>query len=179
MPRTTETYDLEAERDRIDTKLDELADEVAELDEDSPLRGQKIEEASNLERQLAGLDWALATPDADEDDHPDRPYQEVTIGALTAGEYAEVRDTLDGDSDPTMGRAGTTGILFAAQGVADAPFLEGSEDLTGKIVAVRELSPHFQDWLSARVDEISTPQIEGNGFAQRVAESETSATTPK
>lgn len=176
MPRKTEIYDLEAEHARIDTELDDLADEVADLDEDNPLYDQKVEEAAALERQLAGLSWALY-PDED-DDHD--PYEEITLGALSAGEYADVRDTLAGESDETKGDAGVTGILLAARGIVDAPFIEQDDpSFDEKIGAVSSLAPHFQDWISTRVDDLSTPDIEGNAFAQRLAEREASAKTPK
>jgi len=177
MPRTTTTYELREEYNRIDTELDNLADTVADLDDSNPLVEAKLEEASTLERQLAGLEWALTDPD---DDAPDdnRPYGEVTVGALSTGEYAEVRDTLDGDTDPNMGRAGSSEILFAAMGLVDAPFIDDDADFNAKIRTVAdELPPHFHEWLRGRVDEISTPDIEGNGFAQRLAEREASAKT--
>jgi len=187
MPRTTQTYDLREEYNRIDNELDELADEVAALGEGSPMYQPKLEEAATLERQLAGLEWALTDPDDDteddpavtvEGDHDDRPYEEVTVGSLSAGEYAEVRDTLDGDDDPSMGRAGSSEILFAAMGLVDAPFIDEDDDFTAKIRTVADdLPPHFHKWLRSRVDDISTPDIEGNGFAQRLAEREASAKT--
>lgn len=167
MPRTTETYDLEEERDRIDTKLDELADEVAELDEDNPLRGRKAEEANSLERHLTGIQWAL-TPDEEEDRDP---YTEVTLGSLTAGEHADVRDSATSVSKTShKSSEGSSMILYAAKGVVEAPFLPDSAGYDAKIGNVSNLQPQFVEWLAERVDELTTPDVEGNGFGERVAE---------
>lgn len=175
MPRQTQTYDIEAEHDRLDAELDDLADTVAELDEGTLRYDQKVEEATALERQLAGLSWALNPPDEEDRE----PYEEVTLGALSAGEYADVRDTLDGDENRTKGKAGASEILFTARGLVDAPFLnDENASFDEKISAISDLPPHFHDWLRTQVDDLSTPDIEGNGFAQRLAEREASPKTP-
>lgn len=168
MPRTTETYNLEEERDRIDNKLDELADEVAELDEGNLLRGQKIEEANSLERHLTGILWAL-NPDDEEDRDP---YTEVTLGSLTASEHADVRDSAPQvDSPGKQSNEGGSMILYAAKGVVEAPFLDQNNPAYNeKIAAVGDLQPQFAEWLAERVDELTTPDVEGNGFGERVAE---------
>ena len=81
MPLKTETIDLLDEHARLDQRLDDLADQVADGDDvDSA-----IEDAQRVEQHLAGVQWAL-----DHDDWPDDPT--VEIGALTTGEMAEVRD---------------------------------------------------------------------------------------
>lgn len=166
MPQATETLDLRAEYDRIDTKLDDLADATAELSEDNSARGRKIREGKTLERHLAGLEWALDPPEDEERE----PYEEVTLGELSAGEHADVKDIIAGDSDPGKGSAGSQEILFAAKGLVDAPFLPADASEAQVVSAVDSLKPHFAQYLADRVDDLTTPDIEGNGFVQRVAE---------
>jgi len=173
MPRKTETYQLEEEVERIDERIDELVGEVAELDEGNPLRAQKRSEGQELERHLAGLQWAIAPPE----DEPREPYEEITLGALNAGEFADVTDSLSDLQDGQTPKNGAGQIVFAAKGIVNAPFID--EDMTEeqKIAAVAQLAPQFHEWIQARVDDLSTPDVSGNGFEQRLAERESAETS--
>lgn len=182
MPRRTETIDLEEEEARLENKLDELADEVAEWHEksDSTIKESKLEEltdeGNSVEQELAGVKWAL-NPDEDEDREP---YEEITLGSLTAGEYARVGDYTIGIKNLNQDKVSkhmeaenARRTVFAAAGIAEAPFLETTEntELYEKYQEVsRKLSPQFVYWIEQRVDELTSPDVEGNGFAARVAE---------
>lgn len=169
MPRYTETIDLQKERNRLDKELDELAAESAEYDPGSPRREQLDAQGRRLEKHLAGVMWALNPDDEDDID----PIEKVTVGALTAGEYADLTDTTTADTSAGKTAAGSSQVLFAAKGLEDAPFLEDGANEAQRLSAVSDLQPQFQKWLAARVDELSTYDLEGNGYAARVARNQT------
>lgn len=168
MPLETETLPLLEEHARLDQRLDELADRVADADDAE----DAIEEAQRIESHLAGIQWAL-----DHDDWPDDPS--VTVGALTTGEMAEVRDRTAAAQDEAQqfgghGQVdGAAQTFFVAAGVHDAPFVAESGDASVDTlvpVIANELHPQFTQWLESRIDDISSV---GNGsvtpFAERVA----------
>jgi len=169
MPRYTETYDIEAEYERLDARLDELAEEVVsieqEMDSDDPDEETLAEYEAKLttlqqkERELAGVSWAR-DPDGDQD-----PITEVTVGALTAGEYATAKDRTAALEDEQSDRWGVESEMnhsdrlhVAAAGLVDA----AEADVGGYDDAVTWLSdclPQFVAWVADRVDEASTPDI--------------------
>lgn len=168
MPRYTETIDLREEHDRIDEELDELAAESADVDPDSPRRQELDTQGKRLEKHLAGLAWAINPPE--DDPTRDQPYEEVTVGALTAGEYADLTDTAAADAQQGKATTGSSQVLFAAKGLEDAPFLDEEMNEAQRLAAVSQLQPQFQKWLASRVDKLSTYDLEGNGYAARIAE---------
>lgn len=174
MPRYTEPIDLREERDRIDSELDALAADLAELDSDSPKREELNSRGNRMERFLAGLEWAIDPPD--DDPTRDEPYEEVTLGALSAGEYADLTDTAAADASTTKSVAGSSRVLYATKGLVDAPFINEGMNEAQRLSAVSDLQPQFQKWLAWRVDGLSTYDIEGNGFAARVAEQQQETT---
>jgi len=192
MPRNTKTFDLEEERQRINEELDELADKEAEdikaeeTEGETPTgkfdRQDRREEAQRLDQMLVGVNWAL-NPSEEEDVEP---IEEVTLAALTAGEYGLVSDFVSNDVQSVKRRFGDNinpqqsgRIIFAAGGVVEAPFIsEDSRGLDDKISDVKELAPQFVYWLEQRVDELTTPEVEGNGFATRVEERTATTSEP-
>jgi len=186
MPRYTETVDIEGALDTVETALDDVVDEVVALEADiddhdddppAPLLDEyqsALERGQRLERHRDGLAWAL---------DPDNGFDaitEVTIGALTAGETNTVTDrtasleskmTDDWGVQATLRGANQT--EFAAAGLVDAPFIDDSDEHADVVGAVAECAPQFVAWLADRVDGLSTPDIEGNGFGERVAEKRT------
>lgn len=173
MPRTTRTYDLQDEADRLDDELDALAEEAADADPESAAREEAAAEAMLVEQQFVGVRWALDPP-ADE---TREPYEEVTLGALTTGEYARVTDRLDAARQERVGfgpdggaMEGAGRVFFAAAGLVDAPFVDADADFEAKAQAVNDLPPQFTRWLEARVDDLTTPDVDvGNGFEARLA----------
>jgi hypothetical protein len=184
MPIETATYDLTEERERLEDEMDEVADEAAELYEEEWSNTQRkqdyqelVADGQMLEQQYVGVQWAL--------DKWDEP--EVTVGGLTAGEYTEVGDLTGAHKQAAQERLGsnvstasTRRLFYAAAGVVDAPFV-GDEigadtRLEEKVQCVNQLSPQFMHWLEERVDDLTTPDVEGNGFGKRLEEKRT--TTP-
>jgi len=178
MPRYTTTYDVADERDRLDARLDELAEAVVaieqEMDTENPEEGRlsryesKLNALQRAERKLAGVSWAL-DPDGDQD-----PITEVTVGALTAGEYATAKDrtgALEQEQSDRWGvdvsMAQSDRLHVAAAGLIDADGLD-VYDYDDAVTALKETLPQFVAWVAARVDEVSTPDIEGNNSEARL-----------
>lgn len=180
MPRTTKTYDLHEEEQRIDRKMNEAADEAAEADDGTQAHQEAMARGKFLERQLAGVQWALY-PDEEEDRDP---YEEVTLGALNAREYGEIGDRVKTAKEKSAGYGsdltsmdGVQQIFFVAGGIVEAPFVSENAGFEEKAQAVGDLSPQFVTYLQQRVDDLSTPDVRGNGFEQRVAERQSAATS--
>ncbi|WP_217650151.1 hypothetical protein [Natrinema hispanicum] len=186
---------MSEEKERIDKRLDTLADRTSEIEqqmdelgEDEDLnQGQLheyreiVQEGNQLEQMYAGVQWAL-NPDGDQE-----PIEEVTLGSLTAGEYAEVGDKLQAAKQQRSGWGWGTNPdldnarrnMFAAACLQDASFLaEEDPDFETKIRVVTDLAPAFIHWLEKKGDELTTPEVEGNGFRKRVEERRT-VSTPK
>jgi len=170
MPRTTHTYAVGDERDRVDVRLDELADQVARAGAGSGAYDDAVEEASTLEEHLVALEWLVDEYGAD---------AEVTIGGLTTGEYAEATDrVVDAQSTQVGGPDSSTGVgrvFFVASGLVDAPFLDAT-DIESKADVVSGLPPQVTTWLEAEIDEATLPADPGNSFAERVQARSTSET---
>mgnify|MGYP000217451214 CR=1 FL=1 len=179
MPRYTTTYNINDEFERLDARLDELAEEVVsieqEMDSDDPddetlaEYEDKLTTLQQKERELAGVSWAR-DPDGDQD-----PITEVTVGALTAGEYATAKDRTAALEDEQSDRWGVESDMdhsdrlhVAAAGLVDA----AGADVDGYDDAVTWLAsclPQFVAWLADRVDEASTPDISGKNSNERLA----------
>lgn len=181
MPRYSQTVDIEGALDTVENALDDVADEVVALeaeidnydgDPPAPLREEyqsALERGQRLERHRDGLAWAL-DPDNEFD-----AIAEVTIGALTAGEVATVTDRTASMEDKKTDDWGVQATLdaanrteFAAAGLVDAPFVVEDADHADVVGTLAECAPQFVAWLADRVDELSTPDVTGNGFAERV-----------
>lgn len=180
MPRTTKTYDLTEEKRRIKREMNQAADEAAQADDGTHDHEEAMARGKMLERQLAGVQWALS-PDEEEDRDP---YEEVTLGALNAREYGKIGDrvktakeqSVDGVSQLTS-MDGVQQIFFVAGGLVEAPFIPRDAGFEEKAQTVGDLAPQFVTYLQYRVDDLSTPDVQGNGFEQLVAEKESAATS--
>ncbi|KOX94214.1 hypothetical protein [Halorubrum tropicale] len=185
MPRKTKTFDLKEEKQRIDRELDELADKEAEDINAEQAEGEiatgkfdrqdRREEAQRLEQMLVGVEWALNPEDEQDID----PIEEVTLGALNAAEYGLVSDYMSNQIDNFQGSTSDRRgqqmrrAIFAAGAIVEAPFIDDdvrNVDIQSKYAEVSQLAPQFVYWLEQRGDELTTPEVEGNGFARRVAE---------
>lgn len=166
MPLKTNTVNLLEEHARLDSRLDDLADRVADEDD---VEGA-VEEAQRVENHLAGVQWAL-----DHEEWPDDPS--VILGALTTGEMAEVRDRTASAREEAKqfgghGQAeGAASTFFVAAGVQDAPFVDGDASVDALVpVIANELHPQFTQWLESRVDDLSSVgNVNATPFAERVA----------
>lgn len=185
MPRTTRTLNLQSEAERIDKKLDDLAGRLSEikddLGEDEEVdnvdeAAEIIEKAQTLEQHLVGLDWALNPPE----DEAFTSCEEVTIGALTTGEYGEWTDRVSDAQQEKVGFMqgggnvnGPAQVFFVATGLVDADFLGEQKDFTGKASRVNQLAPQFTAYLEDQIDELTTPKTDFRSFAERMDSTET------
>jgi len=179
MPRDVQSYDLATVATSLDDDLDALA---AAIDAGEAGDGA-AERAVRLEHQLAGVQWALDEfgDGADADDAGPGPA--VTLGALTAGEYARVRDEVATQRDLLVGSeqtetdaAGARQLAFVAAGVVDGPFIDESTPtrLVGfdeRRDAVAALAPQFVSWLEDAIDDLTTPDVDAGNFAARLGDS--------
>jgi len=185
MPVTTTTYDLASERERLDERLDELAERETQISrdhdavtihvdgstsvdgDDPPKELQELrQEASEVANQLAGVAWAL-------DEYG--PEAEVTLGDPDTGDMANVTDRSLDAKRSQIGRGdnpsvvGVQQVFYVAAGVIDAPFVDKSAGFEDTVRAVRGLKPQFTGWLESRIDDLSEPEVDlGNDYSERV-----------
>jgi hypothetical protein len=156
----TRTYHISEELERIDSELDDLADEAAALDDDEALSSTQQQRIQQLERQYAGLKWATS-----------EGWESVTLSELTAGSYMRAGAQAEQDARESNAATGTdTERLYRiAQAIDGADFLGDNPTHKQTLAAVGQLKPHFFFWLEQRVDDLTAPAVEGNSFAERVA----------
>jgi len=183
MPRT-ETYNLRDELERVYSEMKDLADEAAALDEDEPVPSRIETRVSDLERQYLGLAWAL-NEDEDADKRDRDAYERVTISELTTGAHLSAGAEMEQDiKDSNIAAGADTERLYrVAKAVDDADFLTGDAGFSDTFLKVAGMKPHFFFWLEERVDDLTTPTVEGNGFAALVQErrstNESQSSTPE
>jgi hypothetical protein len=167
MARRTNTIDLSEEVQRLDQRLDDLADQARGLDEDSDDYEEVREEAARVERHLVGVKDALR------DDGEHEAVAEVTVGEVLTGDFAEIEDRARDVQRQRVGRgddssvSGAERVFFVAAGLVDAPFLDDDSFEAGA-QAVSELRPPFTAWLEDRIDDLSTPDVDVGNFEERL-----------
>lgn len=172
MTLAEETYVLGEERERLDERLDELAAKLVDADEGSTAAQAILDAANTVDTRGEGVAWLI------EQHGPDA---EVTVAALTAGDYARVQDRLAGmaaQAGQSADLPGSRTNIYAAAGLVDAPFLDGDEDFDARIEAVADQPVGVAQWLEGRVNHVTTRgSSEGNWdsledrLAERTAES--------
>jgi hypothetical protein len=158
-----ETLTLSEEHQRLDNRLEDLADKIVQADDPAALRSV----GAQVETRLSGVAYLAGEhgPDAT-----------VTIRGLTAGDYAEVEDRL-AQMRAEAGQEelpGASTNLFAAGGLVTAPFIEDNPPLEDRLAAVADQPVGVAKWLESRVNELTT--VEGNGFKRldrRIADKQT------
>ena len=160
------TVNFDGEVKRLQDRIDDLQEQLAELDADAPQREQVTSTIQTLESHRKGVVWARDQA-YESDDFPqwDEDADGITLGALRAGAYAGLRD--DMEADPDAG-GGTTGNLVVAEGTVEAPYIDDGMTDTERIGAVSQLHPFFRDWAEARITTLMDPEAdlsdtEGNG----------------
>jgi len=175
MPRT-QTYDIDAEQDRLQQDRADIADEAVALeqrmasfdevpDDLSQEYRETLAEGHKRDRYLTGLAWALDPPTG-------TAIDEITLSALTAGDEQWVSGRSDALADQLArewgadadGVDGGRVLHVAAVGIADCPRFDGSPDPEARVDIVREWHPSFVTWVADRVDDLSTPEVEGKNF---------------
>jgi len=169
MTRRTTTIDLAEEVQRLDQRLDDLADDARGLDEDSDEYQEIREEAARVERHLVGVKDALQ-PSSDAERER---VEEVTVGEVLTGDFAEIEDRARDVQRQRVSRgddssvSGAERVFFVAAGLVDAPFLE-DDSFESRANAVSELRPPFTAWLEDQIDDLSTPDVDVGNFEDRL-----------
>ena len=174
MPLDTHTIRLGDARDRLDDRLDELAEQVD--DPDAPPR-EVLEEAQRTESKLLpGVLWGIEQYGED---------ATIEIGELAHGEMAEVTDRVSGVQGESFGGDGVSGAattFFVAAGLVDAPFLnERHPDIeTAAPTVADDLHPQFVAFLEQEIDDVTSVDP-GNvtPFAERVTAEESTPPEPE
>lgn len=149
-----EVVTLSEEKQRLDDRLEELADKIVQADDPTALRSV----GAQVETRLSGVAYLVAQHGAD---------GVVTVRGLTAGDYAEVEDRLAqmrteaGQED----LPGASTNVFAAGGLVDAPFLPAADNdlsLADRVRIIADQPVGVAKWLESRVNDLTT--VEGNGY---------------
>jgi hypothetical protein len=150
MPLDRREIVLSEEIKRIDDKMDELLEQVADLHPDNPAVDDLQSKGRQLDTHLSGLEWAQEEWGAD---------ATIILEGLTGGEFAKVEDEL---SDVAVGRQrrggqpGARRVFLVAFGVDDAPYLDDGADDDARIAAAGALPLAFQKWAEAQINELSS-----------------------
>lgn len=150
----TETTTLGAERDRLDARLDDLADETAATETPQA-------DASAVEQQYYALEALVEEYGAD---------AEVSFQGLTAGDSARVAGYFEtefvGDPGSELRQ-----LYRAAACLQSAPWLtdEQASDWQARAQALADAPLGVRDWLLERTNAVTALDGDaGNGYAARV-----------
>lgn len=170
MPFRTETYHVGDELDRLDDRLDDLADATTEAEPGSSERERLVSDGAVANAHLNGLQWVAAEYGRD---------AEIVLGGLNKGEQAEVYDRADaaGTEVVGVGETGTDGVksvFRTAMGLVDGPFVDADAGFERRIQVVRnDLPVELCRWIEDEVNDLTTVGggDEGNStpFAERLA----------
>lgn len=150
MPNTT-TRTLQDEYDRLDARLDDLADQLADADAGAQTTQWLRSEAQEVNEALKAVATHIDRHGAD---------AEVEVQPLNGRLYGEVQDkvaTLAAAKPGDGGVPGTSRNVYAAAGLVDAPFLDGDADtLEARTDAVGEATPApgVAMWLENLINDV-------------------------
>lgn len=149
------TYTMRVERSRLDKKLDEYAEKLADIEDDTASGQAIMREANDHDVMLSGVEYLIDEYGGD---------ATVEVGGLTSGEYARVEDWV-AKSREQAGGSDVPGVrrnVFSAAGLQEAPFLDADaleeaetprEELEVKVGIVSNLPLGCAKWLQDRVNE--------------------------
>ncbi len=145
--------------------FDEVPDELKSEYQDELARGHQ------LDRHLTGLEWALDPPDED-------TIGQITLSALTAGDERWVTGRTAALADQLADKWGTDAddvdggrvLHVAAVGIEDCPRWSSPVDPEARVDRIRGWHPSFVRWVADKVDDLSTPGIEGKNFGELLRE---------
>jgi len=169
MPLDTQTYDLGDEIDRMEQEREDAAEQLANVDDDSPATQELAEKGQRLDRYLSGLAWYRREFDADS----------IELGALTNGERNRIQQVVREASG-----SGVQQNAYVAQGTLEAAYLEHDPEETTMgqfketVREVAELHPMFVDWAESEITDLGRMDGEmGNSFRDLVQAKRTQATS--
>ena len=156
----TREFDFDAEIERLEDKIDELAETVSGLDPTSK-RAKSLEDRGNkLDTYRRGLEWAREAWDDDS----------VTLGGLNAGEYGEMQDKL-----PAGAGDGATRVYYVAAGTVKAPYAE--DGLEETVPNVAQLPIAYVRWAEAQINDLTSVGETGNRFYDSLRGTQARATS--
>jgi hypothetical protein len=148
----TQTWTVEEAIESVESELDDIADQLAELTPGTERYEALAEQGTTLDYQADGLEWHR-------DDWGDE--SEIVLGCPTAGEHALIDRNADSDA-----RAERVLWLIAAA-TDDAPY--AGDDIQDTFANVANLHDGAVRWLEARVNELSSREgKEGNRLQRRL-----------
>jgi hypothetical protein len=175
MPLRTEYIEFEAEIESLQADMEDAADRLAEMDEDTPerLAAKVLQEGRDAETYINFLQSLT------EGEAANMPAMEgVELAGLTSGELDLVDDIVEKHSNMRRRHAW---VAVATQG--DAPYLahDPSEPLTVEAceesaMQVADLPRPFVEWCEERIGELShLSESRGNGFLELASAKKTEA----
>lgn len=144
MPLRTETFDLDAELEALHEEQVDLGERAEQHEPGTPPWQQLQARTNRKQLYKDGLAWAIETWED----------TEITLGALSAGEYAELHRYLP--DDPDEERRQNVMVAFAT---VDAPYVEAEEPIKDTLQRVgNELHPYFVKWAEAQAQNLLRPE---------------------
>lgn len=181
MPIRTEEFDLTEEVERLEAERDDLAGELADLDEDAPGVGQVVQRGQRLDDMLAGVTWALEEAHADDAVGVwGESVETVTLGGLTGGEYGAIEDDVRSSAtDQGLSSAeGAARTFMVARGTVDAPYHDADATDEEMLAAAAQLPYQYLKWAESHVNRLtSVGNEDGKSFAALVAEKRAETST--
>jgi hypothetical protein len=159
MPLNTQQFDLDAEVERLTEQREELAQKLAEIDEDNPVYEQTAQEGQEVDARLRGVLWARdEAHDADGVAEWDEPADTITLAGLTGGEYGQLEDRIrsasaGGDVAPGTGAAR---VYLVAEGTVDAPYLSDELSSEERVEITGRLPMPYLKWAEAQINDLMT-----------------------
>jgi hypothetical protein len=156
---------LDEEAERLESEIDELAKQLAEISPDNPAYDTLLSKGKQLDTQLSGVEWGREEWDVDQ----------ITLSGLTGGEFGRVEDELSDAAASRQRRGGQPGarrVYIVAYGTDDAPYIDAGMDDDEKIAAAANLPVAYLKWAEAQINDLSTVGNENGrqSFTQLVAE---------
>jgi len=179
MALRTKTIDLEAERDRLQEQMADIAQQqadweetVAESDGDNEAAARRVrqltQQGNELNNQRNILAWA----------QDEWGVESVTLAGLTTGEVNRVEDTIE--KIP----AARERDAWVALGTHEAPYLDHEprnitqDEYEQTVRAVADLPLPYVRWAEAKISELShLSEAEGNAYLELVQDKR-GATSP-
>ena len=151
---------FDEEIERIEAERQDLAEEVARMDEDDPERQQKAQRGGDLDVHLDGLEWAQTAHEDDAVPQWGADVNSITLAGLTAGEYGgmegEVAEAAERGQSPQQVQR----VYQVRVGTVDAPYISDEMTETQETASVAGLPIGFIKWAYDRIDNLSSV---GNG----------------
>lgn len=138
----TALADVDDRISELDDRIDDLAAEAATTDEALADARTHRQDAT---RHRQALQWAVDEFGGD---------AEITLEAHTTTTRSRVMDTANQQTMGSLGQSQLADWMHAA-GVADAPWLDGGEDLGTRADLLGALPPRLTDWIATQLEDLN------------------------